>query len=173
MNAKQNILAAGVSLLVVSSCRQASLPKVSYPATQKGDVVEDYFGTKVPDPYRWMEDLDSKPVADWIAAENKVTFDYLAKLPMREHFKRRITELWDYPKVSIPVREGGRYFYSKNSGLQRQAPIYVRSSLTAPATRPFRRRRRLAHAACARPRLRQGSAGRSSLDALLRYLLDQ
>ena len=120
MNAKQNILAAGVSLMVASACRQASLPKVSYPETQKGDVVEDYFGTKVPDPYRWMEDLDSKPVADWIAAENKVTFDYLAKLPMREHFKQRITELWDYPKVSIPVREGGRYFYSKNSGLQRQ-----------------------------------------------------
>ncbi len=134
MNAKQNILAAGVSLMVASACRQASLPKVSYPATQKGDVVEDYFGTKVPDPYRWMEDLDSKPVADWIAAENKVTFDYLAKLPMREHFKRRITELWDYPKVSIPVREGGRYFYSKNSGLQRQAPIYMRSSLTEPPT---------------------------------------
>jgi prolyl oligopeptidase len=134
MNAKPNILAAGVSLLVASACRQASLPKVSYPATQKGDVVEDYFGTKVPAPYQWMEDLDSKPVADWIAAENKVTFDYLAKLPMREHFKRRITELWDYPKTSIPVREGGRYFYSKNSGLQRQAPIYMRSSLTAPPT---------------------------------------
>ncbi len=133
-NAKQNILAAGVSLIVASACRQASLPKVSYPGTQKGDVFEDYFGTKVPDPYRWMEDLDSKPVADWIAAENKVTFDYLSKLPLREHFKQRITELWNYPKSSIPVREGGRYFYSKNSGLQRQAPVYMRPSLTEPAT---------------------------------------
>ena len=110
------------------------MPKVSYPPTHKGDVVEDYFGTKVADPYRWMEDLDSKPVADWVAAENQVTFGYLAQLPLREHFRRRITELWDYPKVSIPVRQGGRYFYTKNSGLQRQAPVYMRSSLTAPAT---------------------------------------
>jgi len=100
-----------------------------YPATAKDDIVDDYFGTKVPAPYQWMEDLDSPKVADWVAAQNKVTFDYLAKLPLREHFKKRITELWDYPKVSIPVREGGRYFYSKNSGLQRQSPVYMRSSL--------------------------------------------
>ena len=134
MNGKRWILAVPVWLIGASACRQASLPKVSYPATQKGNVVEDYFGTKVADPYRWMEDLDSKQVADWVAAENRVTFDYLARLPMREHFRRRITELWDYPKVTIPVREGGRYFYEKNSGLQRQSPVYVRSSLAAPAT---------------------------------------
>ena len=79
-----------------------------------------------------MEDLDSKQVADWVAAENSVTFSYLAKLPMREPFRKRITTLWDYPKVSIPVREGGRYFYAKNSGLQRQAPLYMRSDLTSP-----------------------------------------
>src|SRR5580693_8433772 len=133
MNTKQNILAAGVSLMLTSACHQASLPKASYPVAQKGDVVEDYFGTKVADPYRWMEDLDSKHVADWVAAENKLSFDYLANLPLREPFRKRITELWDYPKVSIPVREGGRYFYSKNSGLQRQAPVYVRSTLADPA----------------------------------------
>ena len=104
---------------------------MTYPATTKGDVVDDYFGTKVPDPYRWMEDLDSQGVADWVAAQNRVTFDYLDKLPMRERFKQRITELWDYPKVGLPVREGGRYFYQKNSGLQRQSPLYVRASLTA------------------------------------------
>ena len=134
MNAKQRTFAAAVCLMGASACRETSMPKVSYPTTHKGDVVEDYFGTKVADPYRWMEDLDSKPVADWVAAENQVTFAYLAQLPLREHFRRRITELWDYPKVSIPVRQGGRYFYSKNSGLQRQAPLYMRSSLTAPAT---------------------------------------
>jgi prolyl oligopeptidase len=134
MNSEQRILAAALFLIAVPACREASLPKPSYPVTAKGDVVENYFGAKVADPYRWMEDLDSKPVADWVAAENQVTFDYLAKLPLREHFRKRITELWDYPKVSIPVREGGRYFYAKNSGLQRQAPLYVRSSLTAPAT---------------------------------------
>ena len=127
------VLAACV--LVLAACRNDSLPKVtSYPAAQKGDTVDDYFGTKVADPYRWMEDLDSKPVADWVAAENQLTFGYLAKLPLREHFRKRITELWDYPKVAIPIREGGRYFYSKNSGLQRQAPVYVRASLTEPAS---------------------------------------
>jgi prolyl oligopeptidase len=127
------LLAACV--LILAACRNDSLPKVtSYPAAQKGDTVDDYFGTKVADPYRWMEDLDSKPVADWVAAENQLTFGYLAKLPLREHFRKRITELWDYPKVAIPIREGGRYFYSKNSGLQRQAPVYVRASLAEPAS---------------------------------------
>jgi prolyl oligopeptidase len=104
---------------------------VSYPSTAKGDVVDDYGGVKVPDPYRWLEDLDAKPVADWIAAQNQVTFAYLAKLPMRAQFQQRITELWNYPKVSLPVKEGGRYFYQKNSGLQRQAPVFVRDTLSA------------------------------------------
>jgi prolyl oligopeptidase len=121
--------------VILAGCQRDSLPKVSsYPVARKGDAVDDYSGTKVPDPYRWMEDLDSKPVADWVAAENQLTFGYLAKLPLREHFQKRITELWDYPKVSIPVREGGRYFYAKNSGLQRQAPVYVRPSLTESPT---------------------------------------
>ena len=118
-----------------AACQQTtapiSSPKLSYPVAKKGDVVDDYFGTKVADPYRWMEDLDSADVAGWVTAENQVTFDYLATLPMRERFNKRITELWNYPKVSIPVREGGRYFYQKNSGLQRQSPLYVRESLTA------------------------------------------
>jgi len=122
-------------LVTCSACRQTtsqpSSPKLTYPVAKKGDVVDDYFGTKVADPYRWMEDLDSADVAEWVTAENKVTFEYLARLPGRERFNRRITELWNYPKVTIPVREGGRYFYQKNSGLQRQAPLYVRAGLTA------------------------------------------
>jgi prolyl oligopeptidase len=130
---RQGLLAA--CIIAIAACsRQSTFTKVSYPTTSKDDIVDDYFGTKVPAPYQWMEDLDSKQVADWIAAQNKVTFDYLAKLPLREHFGKRITELWDYPKVSIPVREGGRYFYSKNSGLQRQSPVYMRPSLTEPTT---------------------------------------
>ncbi|HYV62723.1 MAG TPA: prolyl oligopeptidase family serine peptidase [Bryobacteraceae bacterium] len=131
MNRKPGILATVLCLTALPACRQDALPRVSYPVTPKGEIVEDYFGTKIADPYRWMEDLDSKQDADWVAAENQVTFDYLAKLPMREGLRKRITELWNYPKVSIPVRAGGRYFYVKNTGLQRQAPLYVRSSLTA------------------------------------------
>src|ERR1700720_4790242 len=126
------VLAAALLLAALAACRPAASPALSYPSTKKGDVADDYSGTKVADPYRWMEDLDSKDVAGWVAAENRVTFDYLGKLPMRQHFQQRITELWNYPKVSVPVREGGRYFFQKNSGLERQAPLYVRSSLTAP-----------------------------------------
>jgi prolyl oligopeptidase len=109
----------------------AERPEVSYPESRKGDVVDDYFGTKVADPYRWMEALESQEVADWVAAQNRVTAAYLETLPMREHFHRRITQLWDYPRVSIPVREGGRYFFQRNTGLQRQPPLYVRENLTA------------------------------------------
>ena len=110
---------------------QMQTPTLRYPESRKGDNADDYFGTNVSDPYRWMEDLDSKEVAAWIAAQNTVTFGYLDRLPIRDHFKKRITELWDYPKTGLPRREAGRYFYSKNSGLQRQAPVYVRESLDA------------------------------------------
>ena len=120
-----------VLLLAAAACQTRPEPTMTYPATARGDVVDDYFGTKVPDPYRWMEDLDSPAVADWVAAQNRVTFAYLETLPLRDRFKQRITQLWDYPKVGVPVREGGRYFYTKNSGLQRQAPLYMRASLTS------------------------------------------
>src|SRR5687768_1390137 len=110
--------AAGAALLfAAAACQAPPEPTMTYPATARGDVVDDYFGTKVPDPYRWMEDLDSPAVADWVAAQNRETFSHLEKLPLRDRFKQRITQLWDYPKVSVPVREGGRYFYTKNSGL--------------------------------------------------------
>jgi prolyl oligopeptidase len=122
--------AAALGLCALMACQQAaSAPRLSYPDTRKDAVVDDYHGTKVPDPYRWMEDLDAKEVADWIRAQNDLTFGYLNKLPMREYFRQRITELWNYPKVTIPVREGARYFYQKNSGLQRQSPLLVRNTL--------------------------------------------
>ena len=104
----------------------------TYPTPRKGDVVEDYHGTKIADPYRWMEDLDSAEVAEWVAASNRVTDAYLAGLPLREGLNQRLTELWDYPRVSVPVLEGGRLFYSKNTGLQRQSPIYVRADASSP-----------------------------------------
>src|ERR1700674_1999392 len=96
---------AALLLAALAACRPTASPALSYPSTKKGDVVDDYSGTKVADPYRWMEDLDSKDVANWVAAENRVTFDYVGQLPMRDLFRRRITELWDYPKVTVPVRE--------------------------------------------------------------------
>jgi prolyl oligopeptidase len=104
---------------------------LKYPPTPKGPAVDDYHGTKVADPYRWMEDLDSKQVADWVKAENAVTFEYLSSLPIRDKLKTRIGQLWDYPKTDLPFLEGGKIWYRKNSGLQKQAPLYVRDSLDA------------------------------------------
>src|SRR5688572_87145 len=122
--------------LTLSACGRAEpdVERLTYPVAAKGDVVDDYAGTKVPDPYRWMEALDSKEVADWVAASNAVTDPYLAKLPLRGHFNARLTELWNYPRVGVPVIEGGKLFYAKNTGLQRQSPVFVRSSATAPPT---------------------------------------
>jgi prolyl oligopeptidase len=103
-----------------------------YPTPPKGDVADDYHGTKVADPYRWMEALDSKEVADWVAASNAVTEPYLKSLPLRMHFNSRLTELWNYPRVGLPVIESGHLFYAKNTGLQKQAPVYVRASFSGP-----------------------------------------
>ena len=103
---------------------------LAYPAAQRGNVVEDYAGTNVADPYRWMEALDSKAVADWVAASNNITNPYLAKLTLRDHFNDRLKELWNYPRVSVPIVTGGKLFYARNTGLQRQAPIFMRTSVT-------------------------------------------
>ena len=109
-------------------------PTLTYPVPRKGDVVEDYHGTKVADPYRWMEDLDARETADWVAAENAVTEPHLARLPLRQHFNQRLTELWNYPRVSIPSVKSGQLFYTRNTGLQRQAPLFMRAGWTAPPT---------------------------------------
>jgi prolyl oligopeptidase len=112
---------------VVDAQRQA----LQYPPAKKGDVVDDYHGTKVPDPYRWMEDLDSQEVSAWVAAQNEVTNRYLANLPARGSFKERISVLWDYPKTTMPTVEAGTLFYRQNSGLQKQPPIFMRASMDA------------------------------------------
>lgn len=102
-----------------------------YPKAKKVDQVDDYHGTKVADPYRWLEDDNSAETKAWVEAENKVTFGYLNEIPARAKIKRRLTKLWDYEKYGVPFKEGGRYFYSKNDGLQNQAVIYTADSLEA------------------------------------------
>jgi len=94
-------------------------------------VVDDYHGTRVADPYRWLEDVDSPDTRNWVEAENRVTFAYLEQIPERERIRRRLTELWDYPKYGAPFKKGGRYFFFKNSGLQNQSVLYSQSALTA------------------------------------------
>jgi prolyl oligopeptidase len=104
---------------------------LKYPDTRKTDQVDDYHGTKVADPYRWLEDdvRKSKEAADWVEAENKVTFAYLEAIPERSRIRERMTELWNYPRYSVPAKEGNKYFFSKNDGLQNQAVIYELDTL--------------------------------------------
>jgi len=110
----------------------AQQQKLTYPVTRTVDVTDDYHGVKVADPYRWLEDLDSADVGAWVKAENAVTLPYLADLPGRNSFNTRITALYNYPRTGVPFWEGGRWFYSKNSGLQLQSVWYSRTSLTGP-----------------------------------------
>ncbi len=104
---------------------------ITYPPARKSDVVDDYHGTKVADPYRWLEDVDSPETRAWVEAENRVTFAYLEQIPERERIRRRLTELWDYPKYGAPFKKGGRYFFFRNSGLQNQSVLYTQATLTA------------------------------------------
>lgn len=108
--------------------------KMKYPESKQIDQADDLHGTKVADPYRWLEDdvRTSKDVANWVEAENKVTFDYLNALPQRDSIKKRLTELWNYEKYGAPFKSGGRYFYFKNDGLQNQSVLYKLESLDAP-----------------------------------------
>lgn len=103
---------------------QMAPERIQYPATHRDSVVDDYFGTKVPAPYRWMEADNSPDVAKWVEEENAVTAAYMDKVPLRDAFKARLTELWNYEKVGVPRREADHLFYSKNSGLQNQSPLY-------------------------------------------------
>jgi prolyl oligopeptidase len=96
-----------------------------YPPARKSDQVDDYHGTPVPDPYRWLEDTDSPETRAWIEAQNTLTFSYLESLPEREVIRKRLNELWDYAKVSAPYQKAGRYFHLRNSGLQNQDVLYV------------------------------------------------
>ena len=136
MKTSRRITITAVAAIVIAATAAAhgQSQKLLYPLARTANVVDDYFGIKIADPYRWMEELDSTEVADWVATENKLTFEYLEHVPMREHFRKRITELWNYPRTSIPLREAGHFFYDKNSGLQRQSPVYMRTSLTASPT---------------------------------------
>ncbi|MEW6197256.1 MAG: prolyl oligopeptidase family serine peptidase [Planctomycetota bacterium] len=106
-------------------------PALTYPQTVTVEQVDDYHGVKVADPYRWLEDLDSPQTAAWVQAQNEVTFKFLGEIPAREKIRARITRLWDFEKYGTPFKEGGRYFYSKNDGLQPQAVIYVTEALNA------------------------------------------
>ena len=124
-------LSAGAAGAQTSS-PTSTTPAVQYPQTKKGDQADDYHGTRVADPYRWLEDVDSPDTKAWVEAENAVTSAYLAQIPEREKIRARLTTVWNYAKYGTPFREAGRYFSFENSGLQNQSVLWVRDRLDAP-----------------------------------------
>ncbi|MBI4326346.1 MAG: S9 family peptidase [Chloroflexi bacterium] len=133
--AVSNVLILGSLLLAGcagSPARHPALERPSaYPLTAKVDQVDDYHGTKVADPYRWLEDTDSPPTKAWVEAQNKLTFAYLEQIPARNQIKQRLTQLWNYERYGVPVKIGGRYFFTRNDGLQNQSVLYTAQSLEA------------------------------------------
>ena len=125
-------LAGGLFLTgMFTTAVPAPAQTLQYPAARKSDVVDDYHGTQVPDPYRWLEDPDSPESRAWIEAQNRLTAAYLAEIPARATIRERLTKLWNYPKYGAPFRKAGRYFFLKNDGLQNQSVLYTQASLEA------------------------------------------
>ena len=119
------VLFAGVGV----TWGRADGARLVYPETKKVNVVDDYFGTKVSDPYRWLEDDKAPEVEAWVEAENKVTFAYLDQIPYRAQVKERLTKLFNYPKFTAPSRRGEWFFFSKNEGLQNQSVHFIQKGL--------------------------------------------
>src|SRR5205823_10848776 len=99
--------------------------RLDYPVTRRVDHMDTYFGTAVPDPYRWLEDDNSSDTKAWVEQENKVTFGYLDKIPYRPKIKSRLEKIVNYPRYGAPFRNGEYYFFAKNDGLQNQSVLYI------------------------------------------------
>ena len=132
LHARLVSIALSGALPLTAASAQTPPTRVQYPATRTVDHVDTYHGTRISDPYRWLEAIDSNSVAEWVRGQNAVTMPYLAALPGRDLLKQRITALYDFPRTSVPFYEGARWFYTKNSGLQRQNVWYARRTLDGP-----------------------------------------
>ncbi|MDR0969775.1 MAG: prolyl oligopeptidase family serine peptidase [Lentimicrobiaceae bacterium] len=126
---KKYILILTIIGAVMTIGCQSGSKKISYPKAKKVDVVDTYFGQEVADPYRWLEDDNSQETAEWVREENEITQKYLAKIPFRAALKQRFEELWNYPKIGMPFKKGGRYYFYKNDGLQNQSVLYMQKTL--------------------------------------------
>ena len=124
------------SLLQVAAMAQTpSTDSLRYPATHRDETIkDDYFGTAVADPYRWLEDENSNETKNWVEAQNKVAFSYLENIPFRAAMKERMTEVWNFPKESAPHKAGAYYYYFKNNGLQPQSIMYRKKGLDGAET---------------------------------------
>jgi len=114
-----------------STLKRPMTYRLAYPETVKQEIMDDYHGTKVADPYRWLEDDNAPDTKAWVTAQNRVTFSYLDQIPERAKLRERLMKLWNFERYGIPFKQGERYFYSKNDGLQNQSVLYVADSLDA------------------------------------------
>lgn len=126
-----------MSGIMVMSCAPQQ-KKLVYPETAKVDTVDVYFGTQVPDPYRWLENDTSAATTAWVEAQNKVTNEYLSQIPFRENLLKRLTTLVDYEKISAPIKKHGKYYFSKNDGIPKPECI-LRTGFTGRRTSRFPR----------------------------------
>ncbi len=120
-----------ITMLILSSCNKketVDTMELKYPETRKDTVSTTYFGEKVSDPYRWLEDDRSEETAAWVKAQNELTFGYLDKIPFREALKTRMEKIWNYERISAPFTEGDYTYYYKNDGLQNQSVLYRKDS---------------------------------------------
>lgn len=120
------LLCIGILFSCTSENKKTAM---TYPETTKKEVVDNYFGVEVSDPYRWLEDDNSEETKDWVGRQNEVTFSYLENIPFRKQIQDKLTELWDYEKYSSPFKIADKYYYYKNDGLQNQSVLYVAASL--------------------------------------------
>jgi prolyl oligopeptidase len=127
-NTKMIVIYLVLGLFIFASTG-AQEPRIKYPVTKKVDQVDDYFGTKVEDPYRWLEEMNSPGTRQWINAQVEVTEKYLSSIEFRPRLKARFTELWNYEKYSYPTKEGEYYIFHKNDGLQEQDVVYMQKGL--------------------------------------------
>lgn len=130
----KNKLLLGLFALSLLACNQGKKPidkitRMNYPDTRKDNTTDQYFGKTIADPYRWLENDTSAETKAWVIAENKVTQNYLGQIPYRADIKKRLTEIWNYPKESAPMKVGEYYFSGKNDGLQNQSVWYIRKGL--------------------------------------------
>ena len=124
---RATIIFSLLSLMTLLSSAQTA--PLTYPQARRSDQVDDYHGTKVADPYRWLEDTDSAETHAWVEAENKLTFGYLEQIPYRQAIRDRLTKLWNYERYTVPSQHGGRYFFQHNTGLQQQNVLLVAESI--------------------------------------------
>ena len=131
----KQLVTIALGVLALVGCEQHQKQSMIYPETRKDTtVVDDYFGTKVVDPYRWLEDDNSEETADWVKRQNALTFSYLETLPNRSKIHARLEKLYDYERYGTPFKKGGKFFFFKNDGMQNQSVLYVQDSLHGEAS---------------------------------------